>query len=138
MRTQTRDNGTVWVGKLPVLLFGLGFAWAAAGSIRLLTSTHYLGMVTEAGRHADPRVGQVTVSLASANGAWVVGLLSLVTILFGLPFGVTLTHPTGQRSVGWTIGLLVLAFSIISGFSVGLTYLPAALLVIAGAALSPA
>lgn len=138
MRTQTPDNGTVRVGRLPVLLFGLGLAWAAAGSIRLLTSTRYLGIVTEAGRDADPAVGQVTVSLASANGAWIVGLIGLITILFGLPFGVALTHPTGQRFVGWTIGLIVVAFSIISGFSVGLTYLPAALLVIAGAALAPA
>jgi len=136
MRSQAQDNGTVWVGRLPVLLFALGLGWAAAGSVRLLTSTRYLGIATEGGRDVDPAIGQATVSLASANGVWVVILLSVVTVLFVLPFGVALTHPTGQRFVGWTIGLLVLAFSIISGFSVGLTYLPAALLVIAGAALS--
>ena len=137
MTAPTRDTGTVWVGRLAVLLFGLAFTWAAGGSVRLLTSTPYLGVASAAGGHPDPTVGQIDVSLASANGVWVVGLLCLVTVLFALPFGVALTYPTGQRLVGWTIGCLVLAFSIIGGFSVGLTYLPAALLVVAGAALSP-
>jgi len=138
MIPSTRDTGTVWIGRLAVLLFGLGFAWAAVGSVHLLISTPYLGIGTVPSDYSDPPLGQLTVSLASANGVWTVGLLSLVTIASGLPFGVALTHSNGQRSVGWTIGVLVLAFSMIGGFSVGLTYLPAALLVLAGAVLSPA
>jgi hypothetical protein len=66
-----------------------------------------------------------------------VALLALVTILHAVPLGVALTHPPDQRVAGGTIGLLALAFSVASGFSVGLTYLPPALLVLAGAALSP-
>ena len=54
MRPLTPDNGTVWVGRLPVLLFGLGFAWAAAGPICLLTSTRYLDIVTEAATQVGP------------------------------------------------------------------------------------
>ena len=137
MHPAARDNGTVWVGKLAVLLFGLGFTWAAAASVHLLTSAPYLGTVLEAAGTPDPAIGRINVTLASANGAWTLSLLSLITVLFGLPFGVALTHPGGQRFVGWTIGLLLVAFSVVTGSSVGLTYLPAALLVIAAAALSP-
>ena len=71
MGSQAQDKGTVRVGKLPVLLYGLGLGWAAAGSVRLLTSARYLGIVTEGG-DVDPAIGQVEVSLASANGVWVV------------------------------------------------------------------
>lgn len=105
--------------------------------MRLLTSSSYLGIDAAATGFPDSTVGKITVSLASANGVWMVGLLSLVTVTFALPVGVALRHPAGQRFVGWTIGWLVLVFSVVSGLSVGLTYLPAAVLVLAGAALSP-
>lgn len=137
MVSSASSSGTVWVGRLAVLLYGLGFAWAAVGSLRLLTTEPYLGVVTEAAGRPHPTIGRITVSLASANGPWIVGLLSLVTILVGVPFGVALTLPKSQRWVGWTVGLLLLGFSLISGFSVGLTYLPATLLILTAAALSP-
>ena len=119
------------------LLFGLGFTWAAGGFVHLLTSTTHRALLAGAGGPPAPAVGQMGVPLASGDGVWTVALLALVTILFAVPFGVALTHPPDQRVVGGTIGLLALAFSVASGFSVGLTYLPPALLVLAGAALSP-
>jgi hypothetical protein len=61
------------------------------------------------------------------------GLLMGVTLLAGMPLGVALSHPAGQRSTAWTVGLLLLGFCVLSGFSVGLRYLPTSvLLMVAG------
>lgn len=119
------------------LLFGLGFTWAAGGFVHLLTSTADRALLAGAGGPPVPAMGQMAVPLASGDGVWTVGLLALITILFAVPVGVALTHPPDQRVAGGMVGLLALAFSLVSGFSVGLTYLPPALLVLAGAALSP-
>jgi hypothetical protein len=120
-----------------LVLFALGFTWAAGGFVHLLTSTNHRALLAGAGGPPAPAVGQMGVPLASGDGVWIVALLALVTILHAVPLGVALTHPPDQRVAGGTIGLLALAFSVASGFSVGLTYLPPALLVLAGAALSP-
>lgn len=136
MELRAGEHASVRVGKAPILLFGLAFSWAVAGSVRLITSARYAHIVTGTGSAADAAVGQLSVSLTSVNGAWLAGLIALVTIGFGLPLGTALAYPDGQRPMGWTIGLLGLVFSILSGFSIGLTYLPSALLILFGAALS--
>jgi hypothetical protein len=62
------------------------------------------------------------------------GLLMGVTLLAAMPLGVALAHPSGHRTTAWTAGLLLLGFCALSGVSMGLPYLPSAiLLIVAGA-----
>lgn len=68
--------------------------------------------------------------LASADGVWVTGLLIGVCLLAGVPMGVALTHPPVQRVTAWTIGSILLAFSFLAGISLGLPYLPSAILIL--------
>lgn len=118
----------------------LAFLWSGAASIYLLTAAANEGIgtgtaLTESG--VEPQ--RVTASLASANGPWVVAVLVGVTLLAGVPMGVALTHPEGQKVTTWCVAVLLLGFSVLSGFSVGLFYLPgAALLVLAALATTSA
>lgn len=123
--------------RLSLALSGLGFLWALAATIYLLTGAGYESFSTDAALPGGGEtVGHMSVSLVSANGPWVVALLSIVTLLAGIPLGVGLAHPRGHRGTTWTFGLLIVGFSIVAGFSVGLTYLPVGLVLIAAAAVS--
>lgn len=89
---------------------------------------------TIAGVAGDP--GSLAPPLASADGVWVTGLLLIVSVLSGVPFAVTLTYPPVQSVTAWTIGWMLLAFSLLAGLSLGLPYLPSAILVFAVAVLA--
>lgn len=81
----------------------------------------------------EPGVG--SVALLSANGVWLVGLLVGIAILSAVPFGVALTHPRGQRTTSWVVGVLLLAFCAFTFPTIGPFYVPGALALIgAGAA----
>jgi len=75
-------------------------------------------------------------TLVGANGSWVTVLLVGVTLLCGLPLCVAVAVPGAQRGATWSTALLVLGFSIISGFSVGLFFMPSALLLLVSAILT--
>lgn len=122
---------------LATALNALAFLWACAATIYLLVASGYEGTyTTSASTGSDAVVGHMDVSLASANGPWVVGLLVVVTLIAGLPFGVTLALPDGHRAVTWSAGLLLLGFAILSGFVIGLMYLPVAVVLLASATAS--
>ena len=120
--------------RLATALGGLAFLWAGAATFYLLTAAGYEDVSTSVALAEGTVDAQgVTTSLVSANGPWVVGLLGGVSLLAALPLGVALAYPQGQRATTWSVALLLLGFSIVSGFSVGLFYLPSAVLLLASA-----
>lgn len=124
--------------RIATTLSGLGFLWAGAATLYLLRGAGYATVTTVSALGVtDAAVGQVRVSLLSAEGVWIVALLSGVTLLAGLPVGVALTHPSGHRATALVVGGLLLGFSFLSGFSMGLPYLPAAAVVFAAGVVSP-
>lgn len=123
--------------RVATALGALAFVWACAATVYLLNAAGYEGYSTTSvltGGGAEPR--RVTASLVAANGPWVVGLLGSVSLLAGVPLGVALTHPAGQRATTWTVALVLVAFSLVSAFSVGLFYMPSAILLVVSALLA--
>lgn len=121
--------------RLALTLGALAFLWACAATTYLLFASSQAGIaraaMLAAGGGAAPHMPP---PLATATGVWVTGLLVGVTYLAGMPLGIALAVPAGQRMVAWTTGFVLLGFCAVSGFSVGLPYLPSALLlVVAGA-----
>jgi len=112
--------------------------WACGATLYLLAGAGYDGAGTTAllgGSDAD--VGHVPVSLLSANGAWIAGLLMVLTLLSGIPLGVALTQPRAHRTTALVVAVTLAAFCLIGGRSIGLMYAPAALALFAAAALIP-
>lgn len=120
---------------LATALSALGFLWAAAATVYIAAGVGHEGMSTRFALTGDEGAsGYVGVSLASANGVWVVALLAAVTLLAGMPFGVALSYPRGQRATALGGGTLLLGFSLVTAFTVGLFYLPCAIALLAAAA----
>ena len=90
-----------------------------------------------------PESARFSKSLIQENGVWVLGLLAIPLFLTGLGLtSAAMRHPgraAGSRYpwrlVGWVAALLLLGFCIVAIFSVGLFYLPVALLTLASVAL---
>ena len=120
-------------------LNALAAVWAAAATLYLLSAAGYRVVSTSSAvAGEDAGVGHLAVSLVSASGPWIVALLFVVTLTAALPFGVALAYPAGQRVTTWTCALSLLGFSLVAGFSVGLPYLPPALVLVASALVTPA
>ncbi|HUF75767.1 MAG TPA: hypothetical protein VMM35_05780 [Longimicrobiales bacterium] len=120
--------------RLTVTLSALAFLWACAATAYLLLASTRTGIATPASLAAGGDEATRPPSLATADGVWMAGLLMGVTLMAGMPLGVGLAHPPGQRGTAWAGGLLLLGFGLVSGFSVRLLYLPSAfLLILAGA-----
>lgn len=86
-----------------------------------------------------------STTLIQANGFWVLGLLAIPIVLTGLVLiSAIMRQPERAaaarypwRLMGWVAALLLLGLSIVGSASVGLFYLPIALLTLAAAALRP-
>jgi hypothetical protein len=116
-------------------LDALALLWTCAATAYLLMASTRRGIAASAvlGIAGDD-VGRLPPSLATANGVWMAGLLMGLTLLGGMPLGIALAHPSGHRAAAWTVALTLLGFCFLSGFFVGLLYVPATvLLMIAGA-----
>lgn len=116
--------------RLSLIFGGLAFFWACAVTWHVLQASSQAGMTVSAvvaGIAGDAR--SVAPPLASADGVWVTGLLVGVSMLSGVPMGVALTHPPVQKVTAWTIGFMLLGFCLLAGLSLGLPYLPSAILV---------
>ena len=117
-----------------MILGALAFFWACAATTYLLTTSAGTGIASSGILAASASgVQQVLPPLATPTGVWVTGLLTGLTLMAGIPAGVALTHPSDQRTTAWTAGLVLLAFSLLAGFSLGLLYLPSTVLLIAAA-----
>ena len=84
-----------------------------------------------------------SATLIQVNGLWVLGLLAIPVVLTGLGFISATKRQAGRaagsrypwRLVGWIAALLLMGISIVGSVSIGLFYLPVALLTLASAAL---
>ena len=120
--------------RLATALSAVAFLGACAATIYLLTAANYEGVSTGAvlsGGSTEPI--RVTRSFVSVNGFGVIGLLLGVTLVAGVPLGIALAWPRNQQAATWSTALLLLGFSIISGFWVGLLFLPSAAVLLGAA-----
>jgi hypothetical protein len=111
------------------VLSGLAFLAALAWTIYLLTAPLYHTASTVHTANGEQTV-QGTATLVEANGSRVIVQLILVTLVAGLPLLVALIRSPAQRLVTWICALLLLAYSIAGSFTIGLAFLPSALLLL--------
>jgi hypothetical protein len=117
----------VWVALAALALALAAGLWLAfdpysySGASGSATSS---GVTTEQTGHA---------SLIEENGSWVIGLFAVPVALTGVGvLGAARKH----RILAWSAAWVLLAFSLVTGFSIGLFYAPAAVALLVAAALS--
>jgi hypothetical protein len=118
--------------KIATILCGLALFASVAATIYLLITPQYQfeeTVVTESGY--DTIQGMKT--LVEVNGTWVAYLLVGVTLASSVPLFVALTRTSSQRLVTWVFALLLMAFSIVGGLSIGLLFMPSAILLLTAA-----
>ena len=117
---------TVWVA-LAALLLAL-----AAGSWLALYPGFYQGVSVTASSSGEVVQRSEQASLLAENGMWALGLLAIPVALTVLgEFGAL----RGHRVLLWSVAVVLLGFSIISGMTIGMFYLPAAIALLVAAAL---
>lgn len=120
--------------RLATTLSGLAFGWACVATARALVVPAYHSLETSSGTGLGAAAPvPSTQTLAEVNGPWVVGLLCAVTLASGFPLLAAIRAPWTQRGATWISALLILAFSLVAGFSVGLAYLPSAVILLVSA-----
>jgi hypothetical protein len=121
-----RPTPTVWVA-LAALLLAL-----AAGSWLAFYPGFYQGVSVTASSSGEVAQRSEQASLLAENGMWALGLLAIPVALTGLGvFGAARSF----RFLLWSVAVVLLVFSIISGMTIGLFYLPAAIALLVAAAL---
>ena len=122
-----RSRAAVWAAATAVVLA------AAAGLWLALDPDFYRGATSAVTSTGGVTMTETSASLIEENGWWVVGLLCVPVALavFGLYCAVR-----RRRVLLWAAGLVVLGFVVISGFTIGMWYLPAALALLVAAGLS--
>jgi len=120
--------------RLATTLSALAFGWACVATVRALVVPAYHNLATSSstGLGAAAPVAS-TRTLTEVNGPWVAGLLCAVTLLSGVPLLAAIRAPWTQQGATWATALLVLAFSLVAGFSVGLAFLPSAVILLVSA-----
>jgi hypothetical protein len=123
MRTST----SVWAAAVGLVLAVAAGVWLAAdpdfsqGASSAVSSS---GVVTHTVENA---------SLIEENGVWVVGLLCIPVALAALGLYCSVS---GRRVLLWVSGLLLIGFVVVSGFTIGMWYVPAALALLIASGLS--
>ncbi|MCX6363670.1 MAG: hypothetical protein NTW58_05795 [Actinobacteria bacterium] len=121
-----RPAPTVWVA-LAALLLAL-----AAGSWLAFSPGSYQVVSVTASSSGEVVQRSEQTSLLAENGMWALGLLAIPVVLTGLGvFGAVRSH----RFLLWSVAVVLLVFSVISGMTIGLFYLPAAITLLVAAAL---
>ena len=112
---------------LAMILSGLAFLITAAATLYVLNLPVYKGIETVHTESGTTTI-ETTKTVAEANGPWVVYLLIGLTLISGVPLFIAFTRPTLLRLVMWVSMLLLMAFSILGAFTIGLAFLPGAIL----------
>jgi hypothetical protein len=117
---------------LATMLSGLAFLVSIAATIYLLNAPlyQYVRVVDTA---SDGETIRGTATLVEVNGTRVVIQLLVVTLVSGVPLFVALARPALQRLVTWVSALLLLAYSIAGSFTIGLAFMPSAILLLIAA-----
>lgn len=120
---------------LATILTGLAFLIAIAATIYLLNAPLYHYVETSQTVGGEQTTTQGTATLVEGNGTRVIYQLLGVTLVSGVPLLVALVRPALrlQRVVTWLCALLLLAYAIAGSFTVGLAYMPSALLLLIAA-----
>ena len=127
--SQVRDGRlapAVWVALAALLLA------VAAGSWLALYPGFYQGVSVTALSSREMVQRSEQASLLAENGMWALGLLAVPLALTGLGvYGAARRF----RFLLWSVAVVLLVFSVISGMTIGLFYLPAAIALLVAAAL---
>jgi hypothetical protein len=123
-----RTRASVWAALAGVVLAVAAGIWLA------VDPSFYQGVSTTTSASGVVTTVSSGASLIAENGAWVIGVLCVPVALaaFGLYCAVA-----RRRVLLWAAGLVLLGFVLLSGFTIGLFYVPAAVLVLIAAGLSP-
>jgi hypothetical protein len=117
---------------LATILSGLAFLAAIAATIYLLNAPLYQHVKTVHTESGEQTI-QGTATLVEVNGTWVINQLLLVTLVSGVPLFVALRRSTLHRLVTWVSALLLMAYSIAGSFTIGLAFMPSAILLLMAA-----
>ena len=116
----------VWVALAALLLAVAAESWLA------FYPGFYQGVSVTASSSGEVVQRNEQASLLAENGMWALGLLAVPVTLTGLGvFGAARSF----RFLLWSVAVVLLVFSVISGMTIGLFYLPAAIALLAAAAL---
>ena len=117
---------------LATILSGLACLASIAATIYLLNAPLYQHVKivhTESGEETI----QGTATLVEVNGTRVVYQLVGVTLASCVPLFVALRQSALQRLVTWVSALLLMAYSIAASFTIGLAFMPGAILLLIAA-----
>jgi hypothetical protein len=121
---------------LATILSGLAFLASIAATIYLLNAPLYQYVrVIDTARDGETIRG--TATLVEVNGTRVVIQLVVVTLVSGVPLFVALRQSALQRQVTWVSALLLMAYSIAGSFTIGLAFMPSAILLLIAAIATP-
>ena len=116
----------------------MGLALAVAAGVWLALDPHvYHGVSAAVLASGQVTTARTSASLIEENGAWVIGLLCIPVALAALCLFCALRQ---RRVLLWVGGLTLIGFVVVSGFTIGMFYAPAALaeLVASGLSRGPA
>ena len=117
---------------LVIILCGLAFLASIAMTIYLLNAPLYQHVETVLTENGEETI-QSTATLVEVNGTRAVFQLLVVTLASGMPLFVALRRSTLQRLLTWVSALLLMAYSIAGSFTIGLAFMPSAILLLIAA-----
>jgi hypothetical protein len=121
-----RLTPAVWVAFAALLLAVVAGLWLA------FSPGFYQGVSVTASASGEVVRRSEQTSLLAVNGMWALGLLAVPVALAVLGvFGSARSY----RFLLWSLAVVLLVFSILSGMTIGLFYLPAAIALLVAAAL---
>lgn len=114
---------------LAMILSGLALVASAAATIYLFFAPFYQGIITVQTESGVQTI-QVTKTVVQVNGSRAIILLVGATLISSVPFLVAFARPSLQRLVTGVCALLLLAFSIAGSLTIGLAFMPSAILLL--------
>ena len=122
-----RGRACVWAAAVGLVLAVAAGVWLA------VDPGFYRGESVTASSAGAPTTVTTSASLIEENGAWVIGLLCVPVVAAGAGLYFAVCR---RRALLWAVGLVLLGFVVLSGFTIGLFSVPAALAVLIAAGLS--
>lgn len=117
---------------LTTILSSLALLASIVATIYLLNTPFYQTIKTVHTERGEQTI-QGTATLVEANGTWVINQLVAVTLISGVPLFVAFRRSASQRVVTWVSTLLLIAYSIAGSMTVGLFFMPGAILLLLAA-----
>jgi hypothetical protein len=122
-----RTNVSAWAAAVGLVLAIAAGVWLAA------YPDFYQGASSSVSSSGVVTTTQTSASLVEENGVWVIGLLCVPVALTALALYFAVRR---RRVLLWLSGLVLLGFVVVSGFTIGMWYVPAALAVLIASGLS--